>query len=64
MSNNARATKHLFECISLGTAVTCQKPSYAQFDLHVTLVQYTSQTLFVDFRCSDSKDFRIVCLHI
>ena len=42
--------------ITLGTAVTCQKPSYSHFDVHVTLVQYTSLTLFVDFQCSDPKD--------
>ena len=33
---------------TLGTAATCQKPSYAEFDLHVALVQCTSRTLFVD----------------
>ena len=36
------------------------EPSYAHFDVHVALVQYTSRTLFVDFRCSDSKYSRIV----
>ena len=34
--------------ITLGTAATCQKPSYAEFDIHVALVQYTSRALFVD----------------
>ena len=50
--------------ITLGTAVTCRKPSYAHIDVHVALVQYTSRASFVDFRCSDSKDSRIVSLSI
>ena len=58
MSNNVNATKHIGR--SLGRAATCQKPSNAHFDVHVAYVQYTSRTLFVDFRCSDSKDPKIV----
>ena len=50
--------------ITLGTAATCQKPSYTHFEVHVALVQYMSRMLFVDFRCSDSKDSRVVCFHI
>ena len=50
--------------ITFGTTATCQKPSYANFDVHVASVQYTSKTFFVDFRCSDLKDSRTVCLHI
>ena len=34
---------------TLGAAVTYQKPSFTHFDVHVALVQYTSQTLLVDF---------------
>ena len=68
MSNNARATKHLCRAYllynSLGKAATCQKPSYAHFGAHVALVQYTSRTLFVQFRCSDSRESQIVSLHI
>ena len=48
----------------LGTAATCQKPSYAHFDVNVALVKYTSLTLFVDFRCFDSKGSQIVSLYI
>ena len=48
--------------IPLGTAATCQKPFYAHFDVHVALLQDTSLTFFVDFRCSDSKDSRLMCL--
>ena len=48
--------------ITLGTATTCQKPSYAYFDV-VALVQYTWRTLFVVYRCSDLLDSWIVCLH-
>ena len=51
-------------CITLGTAVTCQKPSYAHYDINVALVKYSLLTFFVDFRCSDSKGSRIVSLHI
>ena len=47
-------------CITLGTAATCQKLSYVRFDVHVAVVQYTSRTLFVDFRCSHSNYYRIV----
>ena len=47
--------------ITLGAAATCQKPSYAHFHVHVSFVQYTSRTLSVDFRCSDSKDSQIHC---
>ena len=50
--------------ITLGTAATCQKPSYAHFDVNVALIQYTSLTLFVNFLCSDSKGSRIVSLYI
>ena len=57
-SNNVNATKHIRH--SLGRAATCQKPSNAHFDVHVAYVQYTSRTLFVNFRCSDSKDTKIV----
>ena len=46
--------------ITLGTTATYQKPSYANFDVHVASVQFTSQTLFDDFRCSDLKDSRTV----
>ena len=42
--------------ITLGTTATCQRPSYANFDVHVASAQYTLRTLFVDFRCSDLKD--------
>ena len=63
ISNNSRATIHLC-CAYYSRYGTCQKPLYAHFDLHVALVQYTSRTLFVDFRCSDSKDSSLVCLHI
>ena len=34
-------------CITIGTAANCQKPSYAQYDVYVALVQYTLRTLFV-----------------
>ena len=37
--------------------------SQTHFDVHVALVQYTSQTLFIDFRCSDSTGSRIVRLY-
>ena len=50
--------------ITFGTAATCQKISYAHFDVNIALVQYISLTLFVDFRCSDSKGSRIVTFHI
>ena len=40
-----------------------QKPYNIHFDVNVALAQYISRTLFVDFRCSDSKDL-IVCLLI
>ena len=50
--------------ITLGTAATCQKLSYPHFDVHVALIQYLAQTLFVDFQCSDLKESHIVCLHI
>ena len=50
--------------ITLNTAAACQKPSYAYFDVNVALVQYTLLTVFVDFRCSDSKGSRIVSLHV
>ena len=49
MSNNARATKIFAVCITLGMAAICQKPSYAHFDVHEALVQYTSRTLFDEF---------------
>ena len=54
----------LAACIALRTAATCQKPSYAHFDIHIALVQYTSCRLFFDFHFSVTKDSRIVCLHI
>ena len=50
--------------IILRTAATCQMPSYGHFDINVALVQYTPRTFFVDFRCSDLKDSKIVSLHI
>ena len=46
---NVMTTRYIILCIILGTAATCQNPSYAHFDVPVALVQYTSWTLFVDF---------------
>ena len=62
MSNNSGPNIYAAR-ITLRTAATCKTP-YAHFDVHVALVQYTLRMLFVDFRCSDLKDSRIVCLHI
>ena len=42
MSNKVRATEHLCVRVILGTAATYQTLSYAQFDVHVALVQYAS----------------------
>ena len=42
----------------------CQMTYNAHFDVNVVLAQYTSRTLFVDFRCYDSKAPRVVCLNI
>ena len=66
MSNNARATKQLCHAyITLATVASCQKPSFAHFDVHIaSAVQYTLWMLFVGFRCYDSKDSQIVSLHI
>ena len=47
--------------IFLATAHPGQKRSYAHFDVRVALVKYTLRTLFVGFRCSDSKDSGIMC---
>ena len=37
---------------------------YVHFDVDVASKQYQLATLSVDFRCTDLKDYRIVCLHI
>ena len=50
--------------ITLGMEMSGQKTFYAKFDVYVAFVQYTSRTLFVDFRFSYLKDSKIVCLHI
>ena len=64
MSIKAKQPNIFAACINIGTATPFQKPFNAYFDVHIELVQYILRTLFVDFRCSDPKDSRIVCLHI
>ena len=62
MNNNGRATKQL--CNVYYTGSGGKKPFYAQFDVSVALSRYIMVTLSVGFQCPDSKDSRIVCLHI
>ena len=65
MNNIARATKYLLKRVLYWFRWRpCQKPYNAHFDVNVALTQYTLRTLIVDFQCSDSKDSRIMCLHI
>ena len=41
-----------------------QKAIFAQFVVNVAVSRYIMVTLSVEVLCHDSKDSRIVCLHI
>ena len=50
--------------VTLVPVANMSKAFYAHFDVNVALSQYIPVTYSVDFRCLDSKVFRLVCSHI
>ena len=61
LNSNARATKQLCNAYYTGSGDHHAKSSYAQYDVNIALSRFIMVALKVDFRCSDSKDSRIVC---